>query len=115
MRNAIAALSLVFLAAHLPFLPPTLEDIDSINFALGVADFDVAKHQPHPPGYPVFIALAKLSTSSLRFTQVSSPEVRGLVVWSALSGAALVALLYGLFFSLSVAGRRLQTLPVGGQ
>ena len=115
MRNAIAALSLVFLAAHLPFLPPTLEDIDSINFALGVADFDVAKHQPHPPGYPVFIALAKLSTSGLRLTHVSSPEVRGLAIWSALSGAALVALLYGLFFSLSVAGRRLRTLPVGLQ
>ena len=83
MRNAIAALSLVFLAAHLPFLPPTLEDIDSINFALGVADFDVAKHQPHPPGYPVFIALGKASTSMLRAAQVPSPEVRGLAIWSA--------------------------------
>ena len=41
------------------FLPSTLEDIDSLNFALGLADFDPAKHQPHPPGYPIFIALAK--------------------------------------------------------
>ena len=32
--------------------PPSLEDLDSINFALGVRDFDVAQHQPHPPGYP---------------------------------------------------------------
>ena len=49
----------LFLALHLPFLPPSLEDLDSINFALGVRDFDVARHQPHPPGYPVFIAAAK--------------------------------------------------------
>lgn len=110
MRNAIAALSLIFLAAHLPFLPPTLEDIDSINFALAVTDFDVAKHQPHPPGYPVFIGLAEASTAILRVAQAPSPEVRGLAIWSALSGAALVGLLYALFFSLSIAGRRLQTL-----
>jgi len=115
VRKAIAALSLVYLSAHLPFLPPTLEDTDSINFALGVADFDVAKHQPHPPGYPVFIALGKVSTSIVRAGGVPSPEPRGLAIWSAISGAALVPLLYGFFFALSVAGRGLQTLPVGLQ
>ncbi len=115
MRNAIAALSLVFLAAHLPFLPPTLEDIDSINFALAVNEFDVAKHQPHPPGYPIFVALGKAGTSILRLAQVPSAEVRGLAIWSALCGAALVGLLYALFLSLSIAGRRLQTLSVGLQ
>jgi hypothetical protein len=115
VRNAIAALSLVFLAAHLPFLPPTLEDIDSINFALAVNDFDVAKHQPHPPGYPVFVALGKAGTWILRLAHVPSAEVRGLAIWSALCGAALVGLLYALFLSLSIAGRRLQTLSVGLQ
>ena len=48
-----------FLVAHLAFLPSTLEDIDSLNFALGIHDFDPSKHQPHPPGYPIFIALGK--------------------------------------------------------
>ena len=43
--------------------PPTLEDLDSVNFALGVRHFDVAQHQPHPPGYPLFIALGKVGTS----------------------------------------------------
>ena len=56
-----SALAAIFLVAHLAFLPPTLEDLDSMNFALGVRDFDPSKHQPHPPGYPVFIALGKLS------------------------------------------------------
>ena len=101
MRNAIAALSVFFLVAHLPFLPPTLEDIDSINFALGVADFDVARHQPHPPGYPVFIGLGKAATSVFRLAQVPSPEVRGLAIWSTLSGAALVVLLYALYRALA--------------
>ena len=52
-------LAIVFLVLHLPYLPASLEDLDSVNFALGVRDFDVAHHQPHPPGYPVFILLAK--------------------------------------------------------
>lgn len=54
-----SALAIVFLIAHLVFLPSTLEDIDSLNFALGVHDFDPVQHRPHPPGYPVFMVLAK--------------------------------------------------------
>ncbi len=53
------ALATLFLALHLPFLPASLEDLDSINFAFGVRHFDVAHHQPHPPGYPVFMLVAK--------------------------------------------------------
>ena len=56
---SIVVLAVVFLALHLPYLPQSLEDLDSINFALGVRQFDVAHHQPHPPGYPVFVLLAK--------------------------------------------------------
>jgi hypothetical protein len=100
LRTAIAALAVVFLAAHLLFLPPSLEDIDSINFALGVSDFDVAKHQPHPPGYPVFIALGKVSTSLLRLVHASQPEVKGLAIWSAISGAVLACCLFALFKAL---------------
>ena len=55
------ALAVLFLAGHLPFLSPGLEDIDSLNFALGLRDFDPTRHQPHPPGYPLFIALGKLA------------------------------------------------------
>ena len=58
-QASVAALAALFLALHLPYLPSSLEDLDSINFALGVRQFDVAHHQPHPPGYPVFILIAK--------------------------------------------------------
>ena len=37
-----------------------IDDIDAINFTLGVRSFDVAHHQPHPPGYPVLIAAGKM-------------------------------------------------------
>lgn len=102
MRKTLAALATVFLALHLALLPPTLEDIDSINFALGVRDFDVAHHQPHPPGYPVFIAAAKFSTAVLRAAGVPAAEARGLAIWSAVSGAALVFLLFALFRALDL-------------
>jgi hypothetical protein len=100
LRRAIAALAVVFLAAHLPFLPPALEDLDSINFALGVRHFDVATHQPHPPGYPVFIALGKASTAVIRAAGIGSPESRGLAVWSAIGGALVILPLCLLFFAL---------------
>lgn len=60
-------------------------------------DFDIARHQPHPPGYPVFIALGKLSTAAARRAGAAAPEAAGLACWSALSATALVALLFVLF------------------
>ena len=85
-----------YLAAHLPSLAPSLEDIDSINFALGLRDFDPARHQPHPPGSPVYIAmgralLAMVSGIGSTLSQTAA-EALTLSLWSALAGAvALVA------------------------
>jgi hypothetical protein len=76
-----ALLAGIFFALHLPFLPPSLEDLDSINFALGVRDYDVSLHQPHPPGYPVFILAAKLLHA------IGLSEVHALSVLSVLGGA----------------------------
>ena len=80
----------LWLAAHLPSLAPSLEDIDSINFALGLREFDPAKHQPHPPGYPVYIALGRLSRA------VVGDDALALSLWSAIGGA--IALLAALVF-----------------
>jgi hypothetical protein len=93
-RSAGIALVLIFLFAHLALLPKTLEDIDSINFALGVRHFDVAEHQPHPPGYPVFIALSKASTAVLRAAGIDAASARGLAIWSALGGAAAIPAMF---------------------
>lgn len=37
-----------------------LEDWDSVQFALGIHEFSVLKHQPHPPGYPLYILISKM-------------------------------------------------------
>jgi hypothetical protein len=100
VKRELAAVAVLYLVAHLLYLPPTLEDIDSINFALGVRDFDVARHQPHPPGYPVFIALAKASTGGLQAIGVRDPAPAALALLSALAGTALIPLLFALFRSL---------------
>ncbi|RLC37535.1 hypothetical protein DRH29_01555 [candidate division Kazan bacterium] len=33
---------------------------DSVQFALALNEFDVIKHQPHPPGYIIYVGLGKL-------------------------------------------------------
>ena len=38
-----------------------LDDWDSVNFAFALDDFDVMRHRPHPPGYPIYIAAGKLA------------------------------------------------------
>jgi hypothetical protein len=94
LRLPLAAIALLFLVTHLRALPQTLEDIDSINFAMGVEDFDVARHQPHPPGYPVFIALAKASTAAVGAVAPGWDRDRraaaGLAIWGVLAGAIAV-------------------------
>src|SRR6202521_5308368 len=91
IRHAVATIALVFLAAHLPFLPASLEDLDSINFALGLRHFDVARHQPHPPGYPVYIAIGKIVHA------VAPTEVKALSMLSSVAGGLGVIALIALF------------------
>lgn len=43
-----------------PALSLTLWDWDEALFALAVQDYDVVAHHPHPPGFPLYIAAAKL-------------------------------------------------------
>jgi hypothetical protein len=86
----VASMGVIFFAAHVRNLPRTLEDLDSINFALAVEQFDVARHRPHPPGYPVFVALAKASTAGIRAVAPTADRDRvaadGLAVWGLLTG-----------------------------
>ena len=37
-----------------------LYDLDSVNFALAIGRFDPSVHQPHPPGYFLYILLGRL-------------------------------------------------------
>jgi hypothetical protein len=97
LRRLVSTLAVVTLAAHLFTLPITLEDLDSVNFALGVRQFDVAEHQPHPPGYPIFIAFGKLGTNALGRLGITAPEVRGLSMWSAIAAGIVPRCLFAFF------------------
>ena len=98
--HVLAALALVFALAHIPFLAASLEDIDSVNFALGVRDFDVATHRPHPPGYPVYIALGKIAVATAGVGRDAPPsmiEAKALSALSLLSGLCAIVLMYRVF------------------
>ena len=95
------ALALVFLATHLPFITPGPGSVDATNFALGVRDFDPSAHRPHPPGYPAFIALGKMTRPLVAFGPADhgsiNTEARALAVWGALFGAVAVFPLFVIF------------------
>jgi hypothetical protein len=96
----LAALALIFALAHAPFLAPSLEDIDSVNFALGVRDFDVATHRPHPPGYPVYIFFGKIA-AAVTDVAIDAPrsviEAKALSVLSLLGAVLAILCLYVVF------------------
>ena len=91
LLRGVALLGIAFVALHVPFPPASLEDLDSINFALGVREFDVARHQPHPPGYPVFIFIAKAVHALV------PSEARALSLVGVLTGALAIFALALLF------------------
>lgn len=61
-------LSLVFLAVAVfltrwEFRSHYLYDLDSVNFALAIRRFDPRVHQPHPPGYFLYVSLGRMLNS----------------------------------------------------
>jgi hypothetical protein len=54
IATLIGAVSRLVTIARAPW------DWDEFLFLLAIDHFDVAKHHPHPPGFPLFIACAKL-------------------------------------------------------
>ena len=57
---AAAAFFLVTLGLRLPFRSQYAYYWDTAQFALAVRGFSVALHHPHPPGYLLYVMLARL-------------------------------------------------------
>ena len=72
------------------FRSHALYDLDSVNFALGIARFDPRVHQPHPPGYFLYVCLGRL----LNYV-VHDPNL-ALVILSILASIACIILIYKL-------------------
>jgi len=56
---AVAGLLLITLLTRLPFRSRVPINWDAVQYILGVRHFDVADHQPHPPGNPLYIFFGK--------------------------------------------------------
>lgn len=65
-----------------------LEDWDSVQFALGLHNFSVVEHQPHPPGYPLYIILGRF------FYIFTQNDVTALTLMSAILGSLSIIPLY---------------------
>jgi hypothetical protein len=47
-------------ASRLPYRARMLYNWDAVQFALALTEYDVVKHQPHPPGYILYVGLGRL-------------------------------------------------------
>jgi hypothetical protein len=82
-------IALIFLAAFALYIisrSPGLDEWDSVQFAMGIREFNLWKHQPHPPGYPLYIFFAWLPARLFGWT----PEF-SLQFLSCAGGALFVA------------------------
>jgi 4-amino-4-deoxy-L-arabinose transferase-like glycosyltransferase len=67
-----------------------LYDLDSVNFALGMGRFDPTVHQPHPPGYFLYVCLGRLAQ------RVFPDANTALVALSILASCATAEMIYAL-------------------
>jgi hypothetical protein len=67
-----------------------LYDLDSVNFALGIGHFDPRVHQPHPPGYFLYVCLGRLLNYAVHDANLA------LVIVSILASVASAILIYNL-------------------
>ena len=57
LSGGLGALTLL---SRWPYRARMLYNWDAVQFALALREFDVAKHQPHPPGYLLYVGLGRL-------------------------------------------------------
>lgn len=84
----VAALFAVTLASRIPLRSRYLANWDSVNFALALDDYDLAMHQPQPPGYILYVALGRF------FRIFFSDANTALVAISIIASAAAVVGIY---------------------
>jgi len=97
----IAALALAAIAVlHLTSVPRTIWEYDECFFALGVERFEPLLHHPPPPGYPLYMAFAKLIPADPFHALVITSVIgllAGLVIFPfafrALSGSFVIGVL----------------------
>ena len=87
-RGLAVLLGLMALVVRLPFRAEFLVNWDAVNFALGIQGFDLATHQPHPPGYLGWVVLSRGATA------VTGDPNAAMTLLSVLSGSVATALVF---------------------
>src|SRR5213593_130001 len=54
------ALGILTVLSRLPYRARMLYNWDGVQFALALREYDVVKHQPHPPGYILYVGLGRV-------------------------------------------------------
>jgi hypothetical protein len=85
---AVLALAVATVATRIPFRSRYLFAWDSANFALALDQYNVAFHQPQPPGYPLYVASAWLVRAAFG-TDANASYVALSIVASAIAVAIL--------------------------
>src|SRR5918912_2824379 len=60
--TALASLTVL---SRLPYRTHILYNWDAVQFALALREYDVVKHQPHPPGYILYVGLGRIANAWL--------------------------------------------------
>jgi hypothetical protein len=68
--------------------PAWPDDWDGIGFIQSIRDFDLSRFHPHPPGYPVYVALLRCAHFFVH------DAIRACLVISVLSGCLAIALVW---------------------
>ena len=89
MQRAIFLGAAVIVALlHLTSLPRTIWEYDESLFCMAVENYDPLNHFPPPPGYPIYIAVAKLAAPL--FGYVPFRTLTGLSAFTAIAGFILL-------------------------
>lgn len=56
-------LAILVIVSRAPFVTKYLFNWDAVQFALALEHFDISQHQPHPPGYIIYVGLGSVVNS----------------------------------------------------
>lgn len=76
----IAVLALAGGLLRAAAVPPALADVDGVNFARALVDFDPLRQSPHFPGYPVYVALTSVA-HALGASEVWALALPSILLW----------------------------------
>jgi 4-amino-4-deoxy-L-arabinose transferase-like glycosyltransferase len=83
-------LSIFTVLSRLPYRAGMLYNWDAVQFALALREYNIEKHQPHPPGYILYVLLGRLLDAGLH--DANAAYVTLAVIGSGLTTAVVYVL-----------------------